>query len=188
MLAVTCTSTLDKHTRSCNYVEAMWSIHVFILSRQSDFSDFKTQGLLHNQWGFVAHALPKRSNTMQRPHICWLLFLHLALTFQLGFSVSFDIFSFHIYYSLFFSPQNSEKQMRQLAVIPPMLFDAEQQRIKFINMNGLICDPMKVYKDRQVMNMWSEQEKDTFREKYVLRLACLLILRERKAWRNVRFP
>uniref|UniRef100_A0A673K8U7 Nuclear receptor corepressor 2-like n=1 Tax=Sinocyclocheilus rhinocerous TaxID=307959 RepID=A0A673K8U7_9TELE len=63
--------------------------------------------------------------------------------------------------------ENSEKQMRQLAVIPPMLFDAEQQRIKFINMNGLIDDPMKVYKDRQVMNMWSEQEKDTFREKFI---------------------
>lgn len=61
--------------------------------------------------------------------------------------------------------QNTEKQMRQLAVVPPMLFDAEQQRIKFINMNGLMDDPMKVYKDRQVMNMWSEQEKETFREK-----------------------
>ncbi|MEE6504186.1 hypothetical protein FKM82_005091 [Ascaphus truei] len=57
--------------------------------------------------------------------------------------------------------------MRQLAVIPPMLFDAEQQRIKFINMNGLMEDPMKVYKDRQVMNMWSEQEKDLFREKFI---------------------
>ncbi|XP_053327902.1 nuclear receptor corepressor 2 isoform X3 [Spea bombifrons] len=63
--------------------------------------------------------------------------------------------------------ENLEKQMRQLAVIPPMLFDAEQQRIKFINMNGLMDDPMKVYKDRQVMNMWSEQEKDTFREKFI---------------------
>ncbi|KAK1138340.1 nuclear receptor corepressor 2-like isoform X3 [Acipenser oxyrinchus oxyrinchus] len=61
--------------------------------------------------------------------------------------------------------ENSEKQMRHLAVIPPMLFDAEQQRIKFINMNGLMDDPMKVYKDRQVMNVWSEQEKETFREK-----------------------
>uniref|UniRef100_A0A671TET8 Nuclear receptor corepressor 2 n=1 Tax=Sparus aurata TaxID=8175 RepID=A0A671TET8_SPAAU len=65
--------------------------------------------------------------------------------------------------------ENTEKQMRQLAVIPPMLFDAEQQRIKFINMNGLMDDPMKVYKDRQVMNMWSEQEKDTFREKFSLK-------------------
>uniref|UniRef100_A0A803SPU2 Nuclear receptor corepressor 2 n=1 Tax=Anolis carolinensis TaxID=28377 RepID=A0A803SPU2_ANOCA len=63
--------------------------------------------------------------------------------------------------------ENLEKQMRQLAVIPPMLFDAEQQRIKFINMNGLMDDPMKVYKDRQVMNMWSEQEKDIFREKFM---------------------
>uniref|UniRef100_A0A674CPY3 Nuclear receptor corepressor 2 n=1 Tax=Salmo trutta TaxID=8032 RepID=A0A674CPY3_SALTR len=63
--------------------------------------------------------------------------------------------------------ENTEKQIRQLAVIPPMLFDAEQQRIKFINMNGLMDDPMKVYKDRQVMNMWSEQEKDTFREKFI---------------------
>uniref|UniRef100_A0A3B3U7X8 Nuclear receptor corepressor 2 n=1 Tax=Poecilia latipinna TaxID=48699 RepID=A0A3B3U7X8_9TELE len=63
--------------------------------------------------------------------------------------------------------ENTEKQMRQLAVIPPMLFDAEQQRIKFINMNGLMDDPMKVYKDRQVMNMWSEQERDTFREKFI---------------------
>ncbi|CAB1321843.1 unnamed protein product, partial [Coregonus sp. 'balchen'] len=63
--------------------------------------------------------------------------------------------------------ENTEKQMRQLAVIPPMLFDAEQQRIKFINMNGLMDDPMKVYKDRQLMNMWSEQEKDTFREKFI---------------------
>ncbi|XP_061459047.1 nuclear receptor corepressor 2 isoform X2 [Rhineura floridana] len=63
--------------------------------------------------------------------------------------------------------ENLEKQMRQLAVIPPMLYDAEQQRIKFINMNGLMDDPMKIYKDRQVMNMWSEQEKETFREKFM---------------------
>ncbi|XP_021113299.1 nuclear receptor corepressor 2 isoform X3 [Heterocephalus glaber] len=63
--------------------------------------------------------------------------------------------------------ENLEKQMRQLAVIPPMLYDADQQRIKFINMNGLMDDPMKVYKDRQVMNMWSEQERETFREKFM---------------------
>lgn len=63
--------------------------------------------------------------------------------------------------------ENLEKQMRQLAVIPPMLYDADQQRIKFINMNGLMDDPMKVYKDRQVTNMWSEQERDTFREKFM---------------------
>ncbi|XP_043924467.1 nuclear receptor corepressor 2 isoform X3 [Protopterus annectens] len=63
--------------------------------------------------------------------------------------------------------ENLEKQMRQLAVIPPMLYDAEQQRIKFINMNGLMADPMKVYKERQVMNMWSDQEKEIFRDKFM---------------------
>lgn len=71
----------------------------------------------------------------------------------------------HAHISFAFPLKHLEKQMRQLAVIPPMLYDADQQRIRFINMNGLVDDPMKVYKDRQVMNMWSEQEKETFREK-----------------------
>lgn len=55
--------------------------------------------------------------------------------------------------------------MRQLSVIPPMMFDAEQRRVKFINMNGLMEDPMKVYKDRQFMNVWTEHEKEIFKEK-----------------------
>ncbi|XP_067862369.1 nuclear receptor corepressor 2 [Heptranchias perlo] len=63
--------------------------------------------------------------------------------------------------------ENTERQMRQLAVVPPMLYDADQQRIRFINMNGLMEDPMKVYKERQLMNLWSEQEKEIFREKFV---------------------
>uniref|UniRef100_A0A1A8IAE5 Nuclear receptor co-repressor 1 n=1 Tax=Nothobranchius kuhntae TaxID=321403 RepID=A0A1A8IAE5_NOTKU len=39
--------------------------------------------------------------------------------------------------------ENNEKQMRQLSVIPPMMYDSEQRRVKFINMNGLMDDPMK---------------------------------------------
>lgn len=62
-------------------------------------------------------------------------------------------------------PQNNEKQMRQLSVIPPMMYDSEQRRVKFINMNGLMDDPMKVYKSRQFMNVWTEHEKEIFREK-----------------------
>lgn len=61
--------------------------------------------------------------------------------------------------------QNNEKQMRQLSVIPPMMYDSEQRRVKFINMNGLMEDPMKVYKSRQFMNVWSEHEKALFKEK-----------------------
>uniref|UniRef100_A0A3Q3MLD8 Nuclear receptor corepressor 1 n=1 Tax=Labrus bergylta TaxID=56723 RepID=A0A3Q3MLD8_9LABR len=48
--------------------------------------------------------------------------------------------------------ENNEKQMRQLSVIPPMMYDSEQRRVRFINMNGLMDDPMKVYKARQFMN------------------------------------
>ena len=54
--------------------------------------------------------------------------------------------------------------MRQLSVIPPMMFDAEQRRVKFINMNGLMEDPMKVYKDRQFMNVWTDHEKEIFKD------------------------
>ncbi|XP_018427583.1 PREDICTED: nuclear receptor corepressor 1-like, partial [Nanorana parkeri] len=63
--------------------------------------------------------------------------------------------------------ENNERQMRQLSVIPPMMFDAEQRRVKFINMNGLMEDPMKAYRDRQFMNVWTDHEKETFKEKFV---------------------
>lgn len=68
-------------------------------------------------------------------------------------------------HSFFFFFQNNEKQMRQLSVIPPMMFDAEQRRVKFINMNGLMEDPMKIYKDRQFMNVWTDHEKEIFKDK-----------------------
>lgn len=61
--------------------------------------------------------------------------------------------------------QNNEKQMRQLSVIPPMMFDVEQQRVKFLNLNGVMDDPMRVYKERQFINVWSEHEKEIFKEK-----------------------
>lgn len=48
-----------------------------------------------------------------------------------------------------------------------MMYDSEQRRVKFINMNGLMDDPMKVYKSRQFMNVWTEHEKEIFKEKWV---------------------
>uniref|UniRef100_A0A668ALP6 Nuclear receptor corepressor 1 n=1 Tax=Myripristis murdjan TaxID=586833 RepID=A0A668ALP6_9TELE len=68
--------------------------------------------------------------------------------------------------------ENNEKQMRQLSVIPPMMYDSEQRRVKFINMNGLMDDPMKVYKARQFMNVWTEHEKEIFKEKF----SCFFLL------------
>lgn len=49
-----------------------------------------------------------------------------------------------------------------------MMYDSEQRRVKFINMNGLMDDPMKVYKARQFMNVWTEHEKEIFKEKWVI--------------------
>ncbi|KAJ3589422.1 hypothetical protein NHX12_010267 [Muraenolepis orangiensis] len=63
--------------------------------------------------------------------------------------------------------ENNEKQMRQLSVIPPMMYDVEQRRVRFINLNGLMEDPMKVYKGRQFMNVWTDHEKEIFKEKFV---------------------
>ena len=87
-------------------------------------------------------------------------FLVYIKTLGLWPSSNFILYELH-----FFLLQNNEKQMRQLSVIPPMMFDAEQRRVKFINMNGLMEDPMKVYKDRQFMNVWTDHEKEIFKDK-----------------------
>ncbi|CAL8398383.1 unnamed protein product [Boreogadus saida] len=63
--------------------------------------------------------------------------------------------------------ENNEKQMRQLSVIPPMMYDTEQRRVRFINLNGLMDDPMIVYKARGFMNVWTEHEKEIFKEKFL---------------------
>jgi len=57
--------------------------------------------------------------------------------------------------------------MRSLAVIPPLLLDCWQRRIRFINNNGLIEDPMSEFKERQMCNVWTDSERDTFKEKYL---------------------
>ena len=62
-----------------------------------------------------------------------------------------------------------DKKMRSYAVIPPIMYDnvlTEQHR--FNNCNGLIDDPMSLYKDTKVINIWTEGEKEIFREKYLL--------------------
>ena len=57
--------------------------------------------------------------------------------------------------------------MRSYAVIPPMLLDARERQLRFSNNNGLIEDPMPEYKDRQMFNMWSQAEKDMFKERFL---------------------
>uniref|UniRef100_A0A8C6L4Q8 Nuclear receptor corepressor 1 n=1 Tax=Nothobranchius furzeri TaxID=105023 RepID=A0A8C6L4Q8_NOTFU len=70
--------------------------------------------------------------------------------------------------------ENNEKQMRQLSVIPPMMYDSEQRRVKFINMNGLMDDPMKVYKARQFMNQTNFKNADYFLSYFQCVADCVL--------------
>ncbi|XP_022245762.1 uncharacterized protein LOC106462725 isoform X3 [Limulus polyphemus] len=60
-----------------------------------------------------------------------------------------------------------DKKMKSYAVIPPILLDQRQRRIKFLNNNGFVEDPMAEYQQRQLLNMWTDHEKEIFREKYL---------------------
>ncbi|PIK34492.1 putative serine/arginine repetitive matrix protein 2 isoform X4 [Apostichopus japonicus] len=60
----------------------------------------------------------------------------------------------------------NERHMRSLTVIPPMLLEKEQRSVNFVNNNGLVEDAMQEYKDRQRMNMWTNEEREIFREKF----------------------
>jgi len=60
-----------------------------------------------------------------------------------------------------------DRKLRSYAVIPPIMFDSRVRRYKFINRNGLIENPLEEYKELQLLNVWTEQEKDIFREKFL---------------------
>ncbi|XP_054715965.1 nuclear receptor corepressor 1-like isoform X2 [Uloborus diversus] len=60
-----------------------------------------------------------------------------------------------------------EKKMRSYAVIPPILLDNRQRRMWYINKNGLIEELSQEYKEKQMLNIWTDQEKAIFREKYL---------------------
>ena len=53
------------------------------------------------------------------------------------------------------------------AVIPPLLLSPDERRRKITNNNGLIQDPMLMYKEREYISMWTDEEKIIFRKKYL---------------------
>lgn len=57
--------------------------------------------------------------------------------------------------------------MRSYAVVPPLLFDARQRRISYINNNGRIEDFAAEYQDRQLLNVWTKAEIEIFKEKFL---------------------
>lgn len=60
-----------------------------------------------------------------------------------------------------------DKKMRSYAVIPPILLDARQRKLKYVNNNGHILDMETEYKERQLLNVWMPAENEIFKEKYL---------------------
>jgi len=60
--------------------------------------------------------------------------------------------------------------MRSLAVIPPMLLDERQKKLRFINNNGLLDDPKAINEETlSKTHYWTDTEKEIFQEKYLHR-------------------
>lgn len=58
-------------------------------------------------------------------------------------------------------------KMRSYAVIPPIIYDSRQKRYVYFNKNGLLENPIEDFNDLKLVNIWTEQEKDIFREKFL---------------------
>ncbi|KAL5016148.1 hypothetical protein ScPMuIL_005737 [Solemya velum] len=63
--------------------------------------------------------------------------------------------------------EEEDRKMRSYAVVPPMMLDARQRKLRYINNNSLIEDPMAEYKERQYLNVWTQSERQIFKEKYL---------------------
>lgn len=61
----------------------------------------------------------------------------------------------------------NERHMRTLAVEPPPMLDKEERRVKFINRNGLIRDPLATLNERKHKNIWTEKERRIFKDKFI---------------------
>ena len=63
--------------------------------------------------------------------------------------------------------QNEKQKMKSLAVIPPPLLDESRRTYVFRSTDGLIQDPMAVHKEVPNYNVWTEAEREGFRERYM---------------------
>jgi len=60
-----------------------------------------------------------------------------------------------------------DKKMHSYAVIPPLLLPEDERKRKFTNNNGLILDSMHEYNERKFVKVWTDQEKEIFKEKFL---------------------
>ena len=64
--------------------------------------------------------------------------------------------------------EEEDKKMRTGAIIPPMMLDARQRCFRFYNNNGFIEDAMEEYQECKHHNVWTEPERELFKEKYLM--------------------
>lgn len=60
-----------------------------------------------------------------------------------------------------------DKKMRSYAVVPPLLLDSKQRSIYYVNNNGRLEDFAADYKEKQLLNVWTQSEKEIFKEKFM---------------------
>ena len=65
--------------------------------------------------------------------------------------------------------QAPARTRRTHALIPAMVVGGPEEKLAFHSSNGLIQDPMAVYRAAKLTNVWTDEEKKIFREKYDLR-------------------
>lgn len=63
--------------------------------------------------------------------------------------------------------EDQDKKMKSYAVIPPMLEEMRSRKPKFINRNGFVEDVIAEYKKFQILNTWTDEEKEIFKENYL---------------------
>lgn len=60
-----------------------------------------------------------------------------------------------------------DKKIRAYAVIPPILYDENERVYRFKTNNCKITDPVSVYKELTYLNVWTNSEKEIFKEKFL---------------------
>ncbi|XP_050443089.1 uncharacterized protein LOC126847091 isoform X3 [Adelges cooleyi] len=60
-----------------------------------------------------------------------------------------------------------DKKMRSYAVIPPLMLDPHERHLTYLNNNGLVLDYKTEYNETKYINIWTQQEKDVFKDRFI---------------------
>uniref|UniRef100_A0A2A4K398 SANT domain-containing protein n=1 Tax=Heliothis virescens TaxID=7102 RepID=A0A2A4K398_HELVI len=63
--------------------------------------------------------------------------------------------------------EHEDKKMRSLTVVPPLLRDPSDATPKYVDTNRRCMDMESEHKELQLRNVWSQAERELFREKYL---------------------